>query len=73
MLSSHLVHPNRHRLNQQLVPVVLDKLCQEKSEASKELKAHLPDFWRGFYLIKTNEQMTVACVDRGTVLHDYTL
>lgn len=71
--AAHLMHPNRHQINQQLVPVALGKPCQEKSEASKELKPHLRDFGRGFYLIKTNEQMTVACVDRGTALHDYTL
>ena len=62
-----------HALQQLLVPVVLGKLHQGEGAASRELGTHLPAFWRGLYLIKTNEQMTAACVGRGTVLHDYTL
>lgn len=46
----------------------------EKSQRQVEsFGARRPDYWRGFYLIKTNEQLTVACVDRGTALPDYTL
>lgn len=44
-----------------------------KSEAGGSFGAHRPDFCRGFYLIKTNEQMPIACVGGETVLPDYTL
>lgn len=62
-----------HAFQQLLVSVALGKLHQGEGAASGELGTHLPAFWRGLYLIKTNEQMTAACVGRGTALHDYTL